>query len=590
MESLLINNIFMGLKDSVNLFEGQSVCNEGDGDIFLNILSNITSSVPLGDDAAGTTDGAVMQQMCMQDVSLLNLIQNISNVNVPKWKDAGAAGDDSLRHPSVEKRDDDAGDDDAVEVDLTGTDIDSIGAVLLLLNSISQALSKDGMNPYMVKDISEIVVDDIHSNTEVSGGFHGDRIFIAENNMAESVRSEDDLRSLSDQLIETKTKKETVGIVPQQLAGNVSSIPVINNIYFSQGQFEGKKVRDNGADISFSEEKIPAEYFMPGAANTENNTCSIPSGSTRVQISNDMNNDTGNTVKIISSNVAYITKQVKNDNKDILLPEYQKAGLDVSEEDTVQVLSAHDKGIFDEFTMNQKRDDLKPQVYVMKQGNIESKEQSFKTSPANNQKAGLIADDVAGKEDTVQPLSACNKSILLDESTMNQKGDNLQPKVGDLEILPKDNNGYLSYLNQDDFDGVVVRGSQGDRSARGTSFSSAMIDRISKIAEQYAAKGTSMDMIVRLKINDSDTMLVGLRNEGQRVMVDVKTTNGELINMLQTNKYDIMRNLEGKNVYTNIFVDPDGGSNYEQRDERKEDQRGAGKRGKKDFADFLEAV
>lgn len=119
---------------------------------------------------------------------------------------------------------------------------------------------------------------------------------------------------------------------------------------------------------------------------------------------------------------------------------------------------------------------------------------------------------------------------------------------------------------------------------------SVMTDRIERMVEQYSDKGTSMDMIVRLKIDDRETLLVGLKNEGQKVMVDVKTTNGGVINILQTQKDVIARNLEEKNVFANIFIDPDGNGSFERRESRRENRKDTKDADKRNaFIDALEA-
>jgi hypothetical protein len=108
------------------------------------------------------------------------------------------------------------------------------------------------------------------------------------------------------------------------------------------------------------------------------------------------------------------------------------------------------------------------------------------------------------------------------------------------------------------------------------SFTSFVTDRIEKIVEQFSTKTSQMEMVVRLKLDDTETLLVGLRHEGQKVIVDVKASNDGLANLLQAHKDDIARHLEDKNIFTSIFVQPDGEKNFQrqnQREQNKDDRR-----------------
>jgi hypothetical protein len=108
------------------------------------------------------------------------------------------------------------------------------------------------------------------------------------------------------------------------------------------------------------------------------------------------------------------------------------------------------------------------------------------------------------------------------------------------------------------------------------SFTSFVTDRIEKIVEQFSSRNSRMDMVVRLKLDDKETLLVSLRHEGQKVIVDVKASNDGLVNLLQAHKDEIARHLEDKNIFTNIFVQPDGEKNSErqnQRGNKKEDRK-----------------
>ena len=122
------------------------------------------------------------------------------------------------------------------------------------------------------------------------------------------------------------------------------------------------------------------------------------------------------------------------------------------------------------------------------------------------------------------------------------------------------------------------------------SFTSFMTDRIEKIVEQYSNRGPQMDMVVRLKLDDKETLLIGLKHEGQKIIVDVKASNDGLVNLIQTHKDDIARHLEGKNIFTNIFVQPDGERNTSKQHDR-ENKKGERKQETRaSFINILEAT
>jgi hypothetical protein len=122
------------------------------------------------------------------------------------------------------------------------------------------------------------------------------------------------------------------------------------------------------------------------------------------------------------------------------------------------------------------------------------------------------------------------------------------------------------------------------------SFTSFVTDRIEKIVEQFSSKSSQMDMVVRLKLDDKETLLVGLRHEGQKVIVDVKASNDGLANLLQAHKDDIARHLEDKNIFTSIFVQPDGEKNFQRQNQREQDKEDRKQEASASFVSILEAT
>jgi len=116
-------------------------------------------------------------------------------------------------------------------------------------------------------------------------------------------------------------------------------------------------------------------------------------------------------------------------------------------------------------------------------------------------------------------------------------------------------------------------------------FAQAVTERIDKIVEQNARRDPSADMTVRLRIDDKGMLFVGLKEEGQKIMVELRSPNQGLMSLLQTNKESIVRTLEQKNVYTTISVDPidrEDSSGRQKREERRDPQQQGQKESKED--------
>jgi len=87
-----------------------------------------------------------------------------------------------------------------------------------------------------------------------------------------------------------------------------------------------------------------------------------------------------------------------------------------------------------------------------------------------------------------------------------------------------------------------------------------------------------MDMVVRLKLDDTETLLVGLRHEGQKVIVDVKASNDGLVNLLQAHKDDIARHLKTKTYLPTYLYNPTERGTLRDRTSGKTKKRTASKR------------
>lgn len=121
-------------------------------------------------------------------------------------------------------------------------------------------------------------------------------------------------------------------------------------------------------------------------------------------------------------------------------------------------------------------------------------------------------------------------------------------------------------------------------------FGAMMVEKIEKITEQYSGKNLGMDMTVKLKIGDNETILVGLRDEGTSVTVEVKTANENTMNFIQSQKDDLMKNLEDKHIMTTIHVDIDQDAEGRQQHGRRREDDQDGAEESQDFGTFFEAM
>lgn len=118
-----------------------------------------------------------------------------------------------------------------------------------------------------------------------------------------------------------------------------------------------------------------------------------------------------------------------------------------------------------------------------------------------------------------------------------------------------------------------------------------MINKIENIVEQYAAGKKNVDMLIRFKIDDGEILQLGLKNKGEDILIQIKSPNMEIANMFNEHKEAIIKSLEEKNIFANIFVNPDGARNQEKRQHR-QGHRGYKSNGGKtvdNFSDILKA-
>jgi hypothetical protein len=204
---------------------------------------------------------------------------------------------------------------------------------------------------------------------------------------------------------------------------------------------------------------------------------------------------------------------------------------------------------------------------------------------------------ITTREATATDTNELNKNIsvvtIKDEKTILSRDDaapKVVSKVSDKEIDDNTGKDERQLLFQNDYTKMSAHtDKETAKVVDKTAFASMMADRIEKIAEQYGNKNFSMDMVIRLKIDDNETILVGLKDQGQRISVEVKTTNEGMGNFLQSQKEEIAKQLEGRFVYANIHVDVQS-ENPQKREQKEQKKANHEEKAGSDFAAFIEAV
>jgi hypothetical protein len=144
------------------------------------------------------------------------------------------------------------------------------------------------------------------------------------------------------------------------------------------------------------------------------------------------------------------------------------------------------------------------------------------------------------------------------------------------KIETSDKNGDASpYTNAGSQGTGALHAKEAASSSQGAPSASAMANKIEEMINSQSNKHQSMDMVLRLQVNDRETILVGLKNEGDKVVVEVKGGSESLMSMLQSQKGEITRELESKLIYATINVDTNGESAYQERNRQEQQSRNA---------------
>ncbi len=116
------------------------------------------------------------------------------------------------------------------------------------------------------------------------------------------------------------------------------------------------------------------------------------------------------------------------------------------------------------------------------------------------------------------------------------------------------------------------------------------VEKFEKTFEQFSARTGLNEMRVRLNIGNDESVVLGLKDLGQTISVEVKASHQAIIGLLESQKDVITKHLEAKDVHTNIFIDPDSSAKQDQKDRREGKQQLRTSRSRNDAEGFAEVL
>lgn len=111
-------------------------------------------------------------------------------------------------------------------------------------------------------------------------------------------------------------------------------------------------------------------------------------------------------------------------------------------------------------------------------------------------------------------------------------------------------------------------GKVSDRSTAGEA-----VEKFQQVLDQFATKAGQHDLTVKLDIGSEGSLVLGMKDLGQTVTVEVKASHDSMVDLLQSQRDTIIRHLEGKDVHTNFVIDPNASGTPERRDRRETGQQ-----------------
>ncbi len=109
-----------------------------------------------------------------------------------------------------------------------------------------------------------------------------------------------------------------------------------------------------------------------------------------------------------------------------------------------------------------------------------------------------------------------------------------------------------------------------EQTSPGTANVSGSIERFDKVIEQLAGRSGSHDLTVRLTLDNNESLVLGLKDLGQSITVDVRSSDQGMIGLLQSQKDTIMQHLDSQDVRAQIVIDPNAYGTPDQKGKQQE--------------------
>ncbi len=123
--------------------------------------------------------------------------------------------------------------------------------------------------------------------------------------------------------------------------------------------------------------------------------------------------------------------------------------------------------------------------------------------------------------------------------------------------LPSEGNGSSSLAEQGaSMQTNIERQEPVAEASNTTSFGSIVTDRLAAVAEQVGLREKPLDITLRLKTEGGESLMVGLKDQAGRVIVQVRSADGNVVNFLESQKGTIVRHLEAKQISSSISISP----------------------------------
>lgn len=199
----------------------------------------------------------------------------------------------------------------------------------------------------------------------------------------------------------------------------------------------------------------------------------------------------------------------------------------------------------------------------------------------------LIARDDAGDDGNKTMLTVKRPAETITPGGVSEKVRAISGNDQEPTMVKSDAN---LFQRGDHFKTEMLHGKDGVKVSDKTVFGSIIADRVEQVVERYANKNSSIDMVVRLKIDGKETILVGLKDEGQKISVQIKTGSEGVMNFIQSQKDAITKNLEGKNIYATIMVDINDQRGFEKNDRNGRKEKNTRNEEEEEFSAYLNTM